>query len=534
MNELIIASISLLIGGVAVWLIGLLTLKKRYESENQHIRDELNATISSLQERLDEERDSLNRSQLLSKECQKSYEDVRSNYHRLEQESAIYKERLRESHDKLLKCKKLQEEYKNLQSVYEESKLKLTTSLSIAKSTMAERDIYLKKLEDEREEQNSKLDMVYSQLTQSQNSIKELEGRLESEMRSSREKIEILQSAKADMKLEFTQLAHSILKENSQSFSEQNIESINSMISPIKEQFEEFKKQINDVYVKETQERSMLQAEIKNIKEINMQMSREANNLTNALKGESKTQGIWGEMILERVLENSGLKAGESYKREVSLEHESDGSRYRPDVIVYLPDSREIIIDAKTSLRAYERYISEENEEYKAKHADQHIASIKKHIQDLSTKDYRGLRGVETLDFIFMFIPIESALLMAMEYDSTLFDYAFKKNVILVGPTTLMVALRAVENTWRYEHQRRNATEIAKRAGHLFDKFVGFVEDMDKLGSQISRAQKTYDETYRKLHTGNGSITSQFKKLEILGAAATKDLPNHILKEIES
>jgi len=525
--------ISLLLGGIIVWIVGIVTLQKRYEIESQQIKSELNNTISSLKERWEEEQESHKRSQILTKEYQKSYEEERSNYHRLEQKNAIYIERIRGANDKLLKYENLQEEYKNLRSIYEESKLKLSTSLSIVESTLIEKKVYINKLQNEIKEQNIKIESLYSQLSQSQNTLKELEGKLESEMRSSREKIEILQSAKADMKLEFTQLAHNILKQNSQSFSKQNIESINSMISPIKEQFEEFKKQINDVYVKETQERSMLQAEIKNIKEINLQMSREANNLTNALKGESKTQGIWGEMILERVLENSGLKAGESYKREVSLEHESDGSRYRPDVIVYLPDSREIIIDAKTSLRAYERYMSQENESYKKRYADQHIASIKRHIQDLSSKDYRGLRGVETLDFIFMFIPIESALLMAMEYDSTLFDYAFKKNVILVGPTTLMVALRAVENTWRYEHQRRNATEIAKRAGHLFDKFVGFVEDMEKLGSQISRVQKRYDETYRKLHTGSGSITSQFKKLEILGAAATKELPNHILKEIE-
>jgi len=533
MDEWMIVVISLLLGGTIVWVVGIVTLQKRYEIESQHIKIELNNTISSLEERWREERDNHKRSQILAKEYQKSYEEERSSYHNIEQKNAIYIERIRGTNDKLLRYEKLQNEYKNLRSIYEESKLKLSTSLSIVESTLIEKNIYIDRLQNESKEQNIKIDDLYSQLSRSQNTLKELEGKLESEMRSSREKIEILESAKADMKLEFTQLAHNILKQNSQSFSEQNIKSINSMISPIKEQFEEFKKQINDVYVKETQERSMLQAEIKNIKEINLQMSREANNLTNALKGESKTQGIWGEMILERVLENSGLKAGESYKREVSLEHESDGSRYRPDVIVYLPDSREIIIDAKTSLSAYERYMSEENESYKKRHADQHIASIKRHIKDLSSKDYRGLRGVETLDFIFMFIPIESALLMAMEYDSTLFDYAFKKNVILVGPTTLMVALRAVENTWRYEHQRRNATEIAKRAGHLFDKFVGFVEDMDKLGSQISRVQKTYDETYRKLHTGSGSITSQFKKLEILGAAATKELPNHILKEIE-
>ncbi len=533
MNELIIASVSMIVGGIVVWLIGLLLLRKRYEMEIGHIKSDMNSTISSLQERLDNEIDNHNRSQLLSKEYQKSYDEERANYHRLEQKNAIYIERLRESQERLTRHKKLRDEYKNLQSSYEESKLNLTTSLTMTQSTLTEKSYYVDKLESEIGEQGGKLERVYSQLSQSQSIIKELEGKLESEMRISKERIDTLQSAKADMKLEFTQLAHNILQQNSQSFSEQNIESISSMISPIKKQFEEFKKQINDVYVKETQERSMLQAEIKNIKEINLQMSQEANNLTNALKGESKTQGIWGEMILERVLENSGLRAGESYKREVSLEHEGDGNRYRPDVIVYLPDNREIIVDAKTSLKAYERYISEENETHKSKYADQHIGSIKKHIKDLSSKDYRGLRGVETLDFIFMFVPVESALLMAMEYDATLFDYAFKKNVILVGPTTLMVALRAVENTWRYEHQRRNATEIAKRAGHLFDKFVGFVEDIDKLGSQIARVQRTYDDTYRKLHTGSGSITSQFKKLEILGASATKDLPSHILKEIE-
>ena len=305
------------------------------------------------------------------------------------------------------------------------------------------------------------------------------------------------------------------------------------MITPIKEQFDSFKKQINDVYIKETKERSMLQAEINNIKEINHQMSEEAQRLTSALKGESKTQGIWGEMILERVLENSGLREGESYKREVSLEHESDNSRFRPDVIVYLPDRREIIIDAKTSLRAYEQYISAEDKNQKHHFAEQHLVSMRKHIKELSDKDYTRLKGIETLDFIFMFVPVESALMMALEYDSGLFDQAFKKNVILVGPTTLMVALRAVENTWKMERQQRNAKEIAKRAGLLFDKFIGFVENIEKIGKQINTLQKTYDDTYAKLHTGAGSLTSQFLKLEKLGAVASKKLPEQILREIE-
>ncbi len=382
-------------------------------------------------------------------------------------------------------------------------------------------------------EKTSKFDQLQGQLTEASGQIKALETMLENEQRVGSEKLELLKKNREQMKMEFKELADSILKNNSEHFSHQNSEHLTKMITPIREQFDAFKKQINDVYIKETKERSMLQAEINHIKEINLQMSKEANNLTNALKGESKTQGIWGEMILERVLENSGLRAGESYKREVSLEHESDNSRYRPDVIVYLPDRREIIIDAKTSLRAYEQYVSAEDEDQKHHFANQHLASMRKHIRELSDKDYTGLKGVETLDFIFMFVPIESALRMAMEHDSGLFDHAFKKNVILVGPTTLMVALRAVENTWKQEHQQRNAMEIAKRAGLLFDKFVGFVESVERLGKQIAVVQKTYDDAYGKLHGGAGSLTSQFHKLEKLGAAASKKLPEHVARQIE-
>jgi DNA recombination protein RmuC len=365
----------------------------------------------------------------------------------------------------------------------------------------------------------------------SQNAV--LQERINGINEKNQEKIELLQKNKEQMTLEFKELANKILESNSEKFSTQNQENLSKMITPIKEQFSEFKKQIDDVYIKEAKDRSMLQAEIKSIKEINHQMSKDAKNLTSALKGESKKQGVWGEMILERVLENSGLREGEEYEREVSMEHESDGSRYRPDVVVHLPDTRDIIIDAKTSLTAYEQYASAEDEKQKELFAKEHLASMKKHIKELSEKDYTNLKGVETLDFIFMFVPIESALLMALEYDHALFDHAFKKNVILVGPTTLMVSLRAVENTWKYEHQQRNAQEIAKRAGLLYDKFVGFIDDVEKLGKQLGTVQKTYDDAFGKMHSGAGSITSQFKKLEKLGAATSKKLPEHINKQIE-
>ena len=347
------------------------------------------------------------------------------------------------------------------------------------------------------------------------------------------EKFELLEKNKEQIKLEFKELAQNILETNSQKFSTQNQESLDKILSPIKEQFNEFKKQIDDVYIKEAKDRSMLQAEIKSIKEINHQMSQDAKNLTNALKGESKKQGIWGEMILHSVLQNSGLREGKEYQREITLEHESNPGRYRPDVIVHLPDKRDIIIDAKTSLRAYEQYVSSQNEQEQELFAKEHVVSVKTHIKELSDKDYANLKGVQTLDFIFMFMPIESALLMAMQRDTTLFDYAFKKGVLLVGPTTLMVSLRAIENTWKYEQQQKNAQEIAKRAGLLFDKFSTFIESVERLGRQITTVQKTYEETFSKMHSGVGSVTSQFIKLEKLGAATSKKLPEHIINIVE-
>lgn len=347
------------------------------------------------------------------------------------------------------------------------------------------------------------------------------------------EKFLLLEQNKEQMRLEFKELAVSILENNSQKFSLQNQENLSKMITPMREQFNEFKKQIDDVYIKEAKDRSMLQAEIRSIKEINHQMSTDAKNLTKALRGESKKQGVWGEMVLESVLEHSGLRIGVEYEREVTLEHEHNQSRYRPDVIVHLPDGRDIIIDAKTSLVAYEKYSSAEDDEHKERFINEHIISIKKHIKELSEKDYINLKGIKTLDFVFMFVPIESALLMAMEHDKTLFDHAFKKSVILVGPTTLMVSLRAVENSWRYEKQQKNAQEIARRAGMLFDKFSGFIESIEKLGKQITTVQKSYDETFSKLHSGAGSITSQFQKLEVLGAQSSKALPKSLTDACE-
>ena len=249
------------------------------------------------------------------------------------------------------------------------------------------------------------------------------------------------------------------------------------------------------------------------LKELNQKMTTEAANLTNALKGDSKKQGKWGEMVLENVLESSGLREGHEYKREVSLRDDED-KLFRPDVIVNLPDKRHIIIDAKTSLTAYSEYIASNDEPDKQSYIKSHIKSVKEHIKGLSDKKYEDLKNINSLDFIFMFIPIESALLLALEHDVNLYDEAFKQKIILVSPTTLLVALRAVENIWRYERQAQSIEEVYKRAEELYKKFNGFVEDLKKVGKGLETASKSYSDAFDKLSVGNGNLVRQVTMLK--------------------
>jgi DNA recombination protein RmuC len=313
-----------------------------------------------------------------------------------------------------------------------------------------------------------------------------------------------------ELKNEFKNLATDILDNNSKKFTEQNKENIGFILNPMKQQLNDFKKKVEDVYDKESKDRSALQQELKSLKELNQKISTDAINLTNALKGENKTQGIWGEMILEKVLENSGLREGMEYIREESLQN-NDGKRYRPDVIVNLPENRHIIIDAKTSLTAYEQYISSIESEDQKRFLNNHSISINQHINELSDKKYEELKGINSLDFIFMFVPIESALMLALENDKSLFDKAFKKKIVLVSPTTLLVALKAIENSWKYEKQAQNTTEVIRLAEKLYGKVKSFVDDFDKVGKNILLAQKSYDEAYGKLSQGRDNIIRQIE-----------------------
>ena len=438
--------------------------------------------------------------------------------------------------ERLRHCDALKTEHERLRSKNETDNTemhRLQSDLKVERVNLHNAQNSIARLTEQVNSLSLKLEKSQKELGECANALSVAKTEQSKEQEHFAKQLQLLEESKERMKLEFSQLAEKILQRNSERFKKESGERLETLIKPIKEQFGEFKKQINEVYDKESRERNILQNEIKHIKELNLRMSEEATRLTKALKGESKTQGIWGEMILQNVLDNSGLREGDEYMREVVLTHKRSKKTYRPDVIVKLPDEREIIIDAKTSLSAYERYVSETDETRKEEYKKEHLISVKRHIKELSEKDYTNLEGINSLDFIFMFIPIESALLTALESDRSLFEDAYKKNVILVAPTTLMVALRAVENSWKYDKQQKNALEIADRAGKLYDKFIGFIESMERLGSQLQTAQKSYEKSFAQLHTGVGSVTSQFEKLKELGAKATKSLPQSVKKALE-
>ena len=354
--------------------------------------------------------------------------------------------------------------------------------------------------------------------------IREVEVKVSEQQKQNTEKMQMMQDHRGELKEEFSMLASKIFEGNSKEFSKLSQENLSSLMKPMESQINEFKKEINTLYSDESKDRAMLKQEIMSLRELNQQISQDAINLTNALKGEKKQQGVWGEMILEKVLESSGLRKGVEYTREVSLRND-DGLTYRPDVLVHLPDKRDLIIDAKTSLNAYERYINADDAKEKELKLKEHIIALRNHIKNLGDKNYEKLLGINTLDFIFMFVPIEGALALALENDATLYDDAFKKQILLVGPTTLLIGLRAIENVWKYEKQNQNAKEIASRAGALYDKFVNFSDDMVKISKQFDTLQGTFETAKKRLSQGKGNIVRQVEQLKEMGAKTSKKIP---------
>ncbi|PRC92230.1 DNA recombination protein RmuC [Solimicrobium silvestre] len=368
------------------------------------------------------------------------------------------------------------------------------------------------------------------QLAGQQARIAELTTRLEAERLQTSEKLALLEAARSEFGQQFQLLANQILEEKSQKFTEQNKINLGGILLPLQEKINQFQTQVADTYDKDSKERLTLKNEIERLATLNGKISEDAINLTQALKGNNKTQGIWGEMVLETVLESSGLRRGEEYQVQNSFERD-EGGLHRPDVIIHLPEGRHMIVDAKMSLVAYERYVSAANDDERAESLKLHLVSVRAHIKGLSEKNYQTLTGLKAPDFVMLFIAVEPAFMLAFSHDQSLFNDALAKNVLLVSPSTLLANLRTIAYIWRQEQQNRNAQEIAQQCAKLYDKFVGFVEDLEDIGKKLGQTQKSFDDAKSKLSSGRGNLIRQAEQVKKLGVKPTKNLPVQLLDE---
>ncbi len=355
-----------------------------------------------------------------------------------------------------------------------------------------------------------------------------LQATLDSERRSFDEKLALLEDAKGKLSAEFKLLATQIFEERGKSFSEQNRASLDEVLKPMREQLGDFRKRVDEVHLHDSKDRASLREHLSQLEKLNRQMSEEAVSLTQALKGESKAQGNWGEMILERLLESSGLREGREFVREQSFTDEK-GQRFRPDVVIYMPGNKQIIIDSKVSLTDYEHAVSAEDEASRKAAINSHLRSLKEHIKALSSKRYDHLPNVNTPDYVLMFLPIEGAYLMAIENDQTVFETAFEQRVAVVTPSTLYTTLKLVEQLWRHERQSDNVKKLIDRAGKLHDKVVDFVAAFEEVGQRLNQAQTSYETAHNRIKSGHGNVINQIHELGKLAGKTKKELSKELV-----
>ena len=417
----------------------------------------------------------------------------------------------------------------------EKERNELDKGLAVSLSKETENVTQMQKLNKDLEQKEKNMDELRRQYAEQKSTIAELSTRIEEERKQAEEKLALLNEAKAELTNQFKSLAHDIFDEKGKTFSEQSKVKLDALLNPFRDQLKDFKQKVEDVYVFEAKERASLKQELENLRVLNQQINQEAMNLTRALKGDKKTQGNWGELILERVLEQSGLRKGIEYETQSGF-RDAEDKLLKPDVIIHLPEGKDIIVDSKVSLLDYERYSSAEDEIGQNEALKAHVQAVRNHINTLSSKDYSNLKGVRSLDFVLMFMPIEAAFMAAFQYDEKLFSDAFERKIVIVTPTTLLATLRTIENIWRYERRNQNAQAIAERAGALYDKLRGFIEDMEKLGKQLSTVHSTYDEAMKKLTLGKGNLISQASRFVELGVKVKKALPKSVteIAEIET
>jgi DNA recombination protein RmuC len=360
-------------------------------------------------------------------------------------------------------------------------------------------------------------------------SIKKEEEALNKKIASFKEEMETLHSRSQE---QFKNLANEILEEKSKKFTEQNKQNINEIMNPLRDKIKDFQDKVEKSYSTEAAERNTLKGEIKKLVELNQTISKDANNLALALKGDSKKQGNWGEIILEKVLERSGLEKGREYEVQYSL-LDSEGSRQQPDVIVFLPGDKHIVVDSKVSLTAYEAFINAPTEEEKAESLVKHVISVKRHIEELGKKNYQSLPTLNAPDFVLLFMPIESSFSIAVQADNELFNYAWDRKIVIVSPSTLLATLRTIASTWKQEKQARNVFEIAEESGKLYDKFCNLIEDLINVGRKMDAARESYQEAMKKVYSGPGNVVKRIENIKKLGAKATKSLPSDLLSRAQ-
>jgi DNA recombination protein RmuC len=399
-----------------------------------------------------------------------------------------------------------------------DEELKTLTTENTKLATRLENAEQVFKQQKEKEEklalQNNELLTLSAQLdTQNKN--------LDEKLTEQKAEIEKLQ---AKFTLEFQNIANKLLKENSTEFAQANQKRLDEILTPLKENIKAFEKKVEDKYDNELKERTSLIEQIKSLSDLNQQMRTDAQNLTKALKGDSKAQGNWGEFILEKILESSGLRKGEQYETQFTTSND-DGGRMFPDVVIKLPEDKHIVIDSKVSIVAYTNFLEAQTEEEQVICVKAHITSVKSHINGLSEKNYAHAKGINSPDFVLMFLPSEPSFSFTLQSDPTIYNYAWDRKIVLVSPTTLLATLRTITSVWKQENQTKNAIEIAKQSGALYDKFVGFLEDLDKIDRGLVTAKTAYDGAVNKLKTGTGNLVGRVEKLKVLGAKTTKNLP---------
>ncbi len=345
------------------------------------------------------------------------------------------------------------------------------------------------------------------------------------------QKTEVLQ-LQEKLDAAFKNLANEILEEKSRRFAEQNKTNLAEILNPLNEKIGEFENRVRETYDKESKERFSLQNEIKNLMEMNHKISAEANNLANALKGQSKTRGLWGEMVLESILDKSGLVKNREYRVQPSYENEN-GRKLRPDVVVEFPGDRSVIIDSKVSLNAYEKYCSAESETQRKTRLRDHVQSVRRHIDELSAKKYNDIPDIKNPDFVIMFMPIEPAYLLAIQTDPEMWRHAYDRRTLLIGPTNLIVVLKMIDTLWKQEYQNRNAEEIARQSGALYDKFVGFIEELSEMGRKLKAVRNHYETSMKRLYSGKGNLVKRAENIKEMGAKTNKSMPKWLDRVVD-